>query len=563
MIRHHLPLKLRSRALVASLTLTPGCLEHPVKPVQSEGIIDASVTISVVPNRDVDVLFVIDNSGSMAEEQARLAENFDAFVAVLDAVDANYRIGVVTTDNGDPRDPKAIHDGGALRLSSCRDRLSSDGVSGGEFIFDGYNAEFACTDQCGLSAAELAIQPTTIGVGEAGAAAPRRWIERLGGQTNLPAGVDPADAFACFGPQGITGSGFESPLEAMHRALTKASEPESPNFGFLREDAHLVVVFVSDEVDCSFNPKHDAIFQTNQVFWDEGAPAATSAVCWRAGVECDAAGPDYGACRPVDRDMSGAAGAAAADAVLYPVSRYTGLLAELREAKQRRNPNLQVVVSTISGVPIGYEAGGVAIPYQASEDALDQALYGVAPGCVSGLEDDDPSNDSVGRPPVRLRAVAEAFAIGERPGSYSICQDDYTGALGGMAAALTAKIKPGCVEACVRDMDPETPELDAECSVREIDAEGGEAELAPCTAAGDAWAVPAGAAACFVLRADAGGLTPSALDDMSAAEGAALCAAAGWNLEIEVVRAAPARSGSRIQAVCQVDSDAKKGACLG
>ncbi len=48
-----------------------------------------------------DVLFIIDNSGSMEEEQERLATNFEAFVAVLSESYADFQIGVATTDVDD------------------------------------------------------------------------------------------------------------------------------------------------------------------------------------------------------------------------------------------------------------------------------------------------------------------------------------------------------------------------------------------------------------------------------------------------------------------------------
>lgn len=46
----------------------------------------------------VDVLLVVDNSGSMIEEQEKLASNFEAFISHFAAVDVDFRIGVVTTD---------------------------------------------------------------------------------------------------------------------------------------------------------------------------------------------------------------------------------------------------------------------------------------------------------------------------------------------------------------------------------------------------------------------------------------------------------------------------------
>ena len=44
-----------------------------------------------------DILFVVDNSGSMADEQENLAQNFDQFIQQI-AGAGDYRIAVVTTD---------------------------------------------------------------------------------------------------------------------------------------------------------------------------------------------------------------------------------------------------------------------------------------------------------------------------------------------------------------------------------------------------------------------------------------------------------------------------------
>ncbi len=50
------------------------------------------------PLRMVDVLLVIDNSGSMEEEQARLSRNFEAFIQAFVDAKVNYHVGVITTD---------------------------------------------------------------------------------------------------------------------------------------------------------------------------------------------------------------------------------------------------------------------------------------------------------------------------------------------------------------------------------------------------------------------------------------------------------------------------------
>ena len=49
----------------------------------------------------VDILFVIDNSGSMGSNQTNLKNNFDAFMAAFIAAGVDYHIGIITTDTSD------------------------------------------------------------------------------------------------------------------------------------------------------------------------------------------------------------------------------------------------------------------------------------------------------------------------------------------------------------------------------------------------------------------------------------------------------------------------------
>src|SRR5690606_20250072 len=130
-------------------------------------------------------------------------------------------------------------------------------------------------------------RPTVIGAD--GEAAPRPWIESYSGVGNLPSGIDTLEAFQCFAPQGISGCGWESPLEAMARALDNMQNPERPEHGFLRSDALLAVLIVTDEVDCSISPgMGDALF-VDKTFWEGNL--MTSAACWNAGVACSGESP--------------------------------------------------------------------------------------------------------------------------------------------------------------------------------------------------------------------------------------------------------------------------------
>ena len=382
------------------------CLAHPVKEVAYDKTGIGTKGVAIAVNKDVDILFVIDDSGSMAEEQALLAKNFGAFIGVLEAPDirANYRIGITTTDSGNPRCSKAdtTPPAGDLLLSSCLDRT-------GDFLFNGTDpptdATYACTDVCAKSGADLEILPTTTERDPV--AKPRPWLESLDGRTNLPEGVSTLEAFQCFGPQGVSGCGFESHLESMYRALTKADTPGEANYGFLRDSAILSVVILTDELDCSYNEAHKVIFTPdNKVFWNSpDDPIPTSAVCMRAGVECIGDGdPAFEDCYAQDYDEAGNPGASAADAVLHPVGRYVDYLKGIEAAKQKEDSGQEVLVALIGGVPAGYEDGGEII-YSGVGDPSFIDDFGVAPGCVLG--------DGKAAPPVRLREFAEAFQIGD------------------------------------------------------------------------------------------------------------------------------------------------------
>jgi len=81
--------------------------------------------IQITTPKEVDVLMVIDDSSSMATRQGRIAANAAAFVAVLEAGDvaANYRLGITTTDVGNPACAGGAPNRGAFVASSCHERF--------------------------------------------------------------------------------------------------------------------------------------------------------------------------------------------------------------------------------------------------------------------------------------------------------------------------------------------------------------------------------------------------------------------------------------------------------
>lgn len=131
----------------------------------------------------VDILFVIDDSCSMADEQQALASNFMSFISGATQGAGDWQIGVTTTDLFAQR--------GVLRA--------------------------------GAPGQPAVLTPSTPNV---------------------------ATVFASNVQVGVTGSGYEQPFACMQAAVTEPNR-SGLNAGFLRDDAALAVVLVTDAIEQS------------------------------------------------------------------------------------------------------------------------------------------------------------------------------------------------------------------------------------------------------------------------------------------------------------------------
>lgn len=161
----------------------------------ADGPVTDTFTQQVGPK--ADILWVIDNSCSMYDEQERLVDNLSQFVGYADALDSDYQMGVTVTDG----------------LSSQAGKL--------EFCYP---------------------HPRVVS---------HSYPER-------------DEAFECLFRVGIDGSPNEAGMAAAMRAIQRAQDPNqdpvaNPNAGFIRDDASLAVVMLTDEDDNSIEP--DALFE--------------------------------------------------------------------------------------------------------------------------------------------------------------------------------------------------------------------------------------------------------------------------------------------------------------
>jgi hypothetical protein len=201
-------------ATLGGLVPLAGCPDREVSPVEPSQDKVEGKAIPVNLNREVDILFVVDNSGSMKEEQQSLTDNFGKFIDVLRSIDGglpDVHIGVVTSDMGTAGGGSAAGCGG----------LGDNGImkTGGVPFTGGANYLIDTA------------------------------VPNMPGMRNKNYSGDLAATFKQMATVGITGCGFEQHLNSAVAALNSTA-----NANFLRPNAFLAIVFIADEDDCSMTP---------------------------------------------------------------------------------------------------------------------------------------------------------------------------------------------------------------------------------------------------------------------------------------------------------------------
>ncbi len=208
-----------------------GCQDYGFEEVPWTVLSEGGEFIDVPVSHDADILFVVDNSGSMAGEQAQLGKSFEAFQKKLDENfgPGRYRIAVVTTGLESPGCPPCD------TLPAGRSCINETGENGrfqdrrGCIFENG-----ACQSEPGGDAPvfDFVTDPSC----------------RIVGSQNKSCFYDSATLRGTV-MAGVEGCGYERGLAAAKYALSK-NLLETYNAGFLHEDAVLIVVIVSDEEDC-------------------------------------------------------------------------------------------------------------------------------------------------------------------------------------------------------------------------------------------------------------------------------------------------------------------------
>jgi len=202
--------------LLAALPACSSCASVP-----SGALVSCEATQVLPASVSTDILFVIDDSGSMSEEQANLATNLDAFIDTLVAspVQNDFRIGVTNTSVEEFNGGKSYTAGPSNGVPFPAGALVAikSATMPGAFIYD------------------PVLYAQTGGWGG------NRILNR--GSPTLAAD------FKVNVHVGLDGSGKEQPFRAARLALS--DRLLDANAGFLRDGARLAIIFLTDEDDCS------------------------------------------------------------------------------------------------------------------------------------------------------------------------------------------------------------------------------------------------------------------------------------------------------------------------
>ena len=407
-------------------------------------------------NNNLDLLFMVDDSSSMTTMQKKLLDQLPHFLSFLQTlpVKPNLHLAVVSSDMGAKTDVNIM----------CTPHGNQ-----GEFFAQ---PEGTCTS-------------TTLAPGAT-------YISDVDGVANF---TDPiALVFQCIGLLGASGCGFEQPLASIDRALGAdgLGPPPSQNAGFLRPDAYLGIVMLTNEDDCSA-PADTTIFSLNgglQSITNPDGPIDNYRCNGgrRGGHLCkdlNAGSPNSGYATPPLNPPSDATGSPSilqladcedndsGSSALTPVSKF---ISDIKALKP--DPDNQILVGAIiaPATPYAVQWAPTVTPAGTTEN-WPEVMHSCGP---AGGDDVNPdprtktvADGSYGDPGVREAQFVHAFphsVIG------SICDINYSASMDEIANKLGQFFTPPCIESKIQNDAKGNPD----CSVIEnlTDAGGHQTHLA-------------------------------------------------------------------------------------
>jgi hypothetical protein len=180
------------------------------------------------------------------------------------------------------------------------------------------------------------------------------FISNVGGIANYTGTLE--SVFSCIALLGDQGCGFEHQLKSVLRALgADGNPPPAENAGFLRPDALLAIILVTNEDDCSGQPTTQMYTSSSRFIADPWGPL-TSFRCNEFGHLCGGARP------PLDSDviLTDCHSAEGQGELLH----IADIATQLRSLK---SDPAQIFVTALTGPPVPYHV--TVVPSQQADPA--------------------------------------------------------------------------------------------------------------------------------------------------------------------------------------------------
>ena len=203
-------------------------------------------------NNEIDILFMIDNSSSMTPMQQKLYTQLPNFMSVLTSIPnpPSLHVAVVSSDMGAPGD-------------------STTSIMCSTFGDDGAFQSFPRSDS--TLNPPVACANSTLATPPMQTDSNHTFISDEDGVENFTNPI--GSVFQCIALLGSAGCGFEHQLASIDRALGSDNfqpdsngvlqpTPPATNVGFLRPEAYLGIVILTNEDDCSA-PQNTLLYSLN------------------------------------------------------------------------------------------------------------------------------------------------------------------------------------------------------------------------------------------------------------------------------------------------------------
>jgi hypothetical protein len=452
--------------VLAAGVFAQGCLDRPLKPLNPCLVSGVVAEIAVTNIDKVDLLFVVDNSGSMREEQVSLQREFPKLINVLTT-------GLRLDPNGNPAiDPKT---GMPYEPFPPAENLHL-GVVSSDMGLVGIPGIPGCD---GLGDDGIMNNIPDTAVGGCMASYPR-FISYLAGVNDA---ATTANDFGCIASLGTEGCGFEQQLEAALKGLWPSvdTDPETgatyepnrvlflgdsmgfgqlghgdvENAGFLRNDIQMgisliAIILVSDEEDCS---SADTSHFLPDVYLDPNDPAQAELAMQDLNLRCYYNKQNLYDLRRYAPTIEGEPG--------HPSP---GAFRALRPGNEQL-----VIFAAIVGVPPDVIDNSIDV----DDDQARNAYYGdilahpamqetpdttlppgegnLIPSCINDA-DGDGTAESRAYPPRRIVEVAQRF--GPQGVVQSICTSDFSPAMNAIIDVIAKQLGAVCLpRALVRNSE--------------------------------------------------------------------------------------------------------------